>query len=714
MTPLQQAELYFKAGNFGEAYKELSLIKKGSLEKDLLLAKCAMNLGNGPLAVLSLNNVIARDPGNTFAVSTLAALYIKAGQREKAVDVYKKAVKGGADEKLRCEYGVLLWTVGRQEEGFLEVDKVVRRKPDFDAARLQRATMHALRGDRLWAADDLRVLVNRHPGNAEYLRTLGAAEFRCGRYQAATDVLHKAEALLPGDGMVLKCLAISQTMAGEIEESYATLSRLKEVDPKLWQSVIASTDIGNLTGEEEDFDPRPLFLGAAFQEQQQCNWSRREKYEDVFRQIIKQPGRLDIGPIAHYAGIMDLHNSERLAAMKSAGLAAARGIQAYDHPAAVVTGKLRIGYVLPHVGRHVVAFIIKKIIAAHDTSKFDVHLFSTRQSAKDYASNVVLQYQAIPDLYYEDLTRLTDAEAAARIRERKIDVLVDLAVYNDNGRPGIMAHRPAPLQVNYLGAPYSSGAEWMDYIITDEVVSPQDTIWCSEAQAHMPVCYFVFGHEDEAPPAVPPRSTFNLPENDFLFSAMNNSYKIDPESYASWMRILRETPGSRLLLKTAEDIPANLMREAERHDVDPQRLIFMPLLASDRDYLLRQGAPDIFLDTRIYGAHTTMAESLWMGVPGISCPGHSFPSRVGSSLLASCGLHELIVKDWQAYEDLAIALFHDRERLQELRDRLAQSRLVAAPFDIQGQARALEKAYRHMVEQHAAGAACATFRVADL
>lgn len=709
MTPLQQAELFFKAGNFAEAYKELATIKKGSVEKDLLLAKCAIKLGNGPLAVLSFSNVLAKEAGHAFAASHLAALYVNSGQSEKAADVLKKALKANPDEKMRCEYGVLLWTLGQKEQGLAEVSKAIQRKPDFDAARMQRVTMLASLKLQEAAVEDLRILIERNPGNTHYLQALGTVEFLRARYEQAVEHLGRVVALQPGNGQSLKSLAISQTMAGHIEESYVTLSRLKEVDPKLWQEVVASTGLGNQAGEKSDFDPRPLFLSIVYQEQQQCNWSRRGKYEEVFRHIVAQPGSIDIGPIVHYMGIMDLDNSERLKAMKDAGAAAARGITAYQHPVSAPAGKTRIGYVMPNMKQHVVTNIVRELIAAHDVNEFDVHVFCTHRSEAD----MLERYRAIPGLNYEDIKDLTDTEAAARIHEKKIDVLVDMAIYNDGGRPGIMAHRPAPIQVNYLGAPFTSGAEWMDYIITDDMVSPGPG-WCTEAEARLPGCFFVYGHEDETPPAVPPRSQLGLPEQEFLFSAMNNSYKIDPQSFASWMRILKETPGSRLLLKTATDIPANLTREAEQQGVDPQRLLFVPLLPSGHDYLLRQGMPDLFLDTRIYGAHTTLAESLWMGVPGISCPGQSFPSRVGSSLLASCGLHELIVPDWRAYEDLAIALFHDPERLQCLRETLRQSRLKAAPFDIRGQASALEKAYRHMVERRAAGLACATFRVAEL
>ncbi|MDQ8037261.1 MAG: tetratricopeptide repeat protein [Pedobacter sp.] len=713
MAPIQQAELFFKAGDFRSAFDELSKIKKGSLERDLLLAKCGLKLGNVPGAIIAFSQVLARDPKHIYAASNLATLYFNERQLGKAVDVYKKTLRHVEDDKLRCELGVMLWSLGDRANGYAEVDKVVSRRPGFHAARFQRAIMLMLLGEKERSADDYRILVTQEPENPDYLGALGEIEFGLGRSDEAVLHLKKAVALRPDNGTALKSLAFVQIVTGDIEGSHQSFRQLKVVDPKAWAEVAGATSLGKKLVETEDFDPRPVFLSIAFQEQEVCNWARRGQFEKVFRDFIAEPGGMDISSIMHNAGIIDFDNDERLMAMKVAAASVERGIQPFSQRAVERREKLKVGYVFPHLGAHVVAIIIRAMIAAHDREKFEIFVYSTRQSRHDYESGMAERYKMIPELCYEDLTPLTDAEAARRIYESKLDVLVDLAVYNDHARPGIMAHRPAPIQVSYLGAPFTSGSGWMDYIVTDDVVSPKEA-WCTEAEVRMPRCYFVYGHEDEAPPPRPLRSAFGLQEEVFLFSALNNPYKLDPEAFSSWMRILAATPGSKILLKDAGGVPDSLRREAVRHGVDADRLIFAPRLASDRDYLLRQGTPDVFLDTRVYGAHTTMAESLWMGVPGISCPGKSFQSRVGASLLASCDMNELIVPDWQAYESLAISLFHDRARLDSLRSRLATTRLHAAPFDIQGQTRALEKAYLHMLARRAEGLPCAAFDIAAL
>ena len=229
----------------------------------------------------------------------------------------------------------------------------------------------------------------------------------------------------------------------------------------------------------------------------------------------------------------------------------------------------------------------------------------------------------------------------------------------------------------------------------------------------MPGCYFAFGADAPTPPAPLSREQAGLPARKFVYSALHNGYKIDPVTFECWLRILKATPDSVLWLRDAKNVKGHLSAFATARGVDPARLQFASRVP-DEIYLARQGACDLFLDARPYNGHTTMAESLWMGVPGITCPGDAFQNRVGASLLKSCGMDELVMPDWERYEATAIALYHDRDRLQRLRDTLAVSRLTAAPFDMQGQARALEKAYRHMRQRFADGLPPAPFDIAAL
>jgi predicted O-linked N-acetylglucosamine transferase (SPINDLY family) len=368
-----------------------------------------------------------------------------------------------------------------------------------------------------------------------------------------------------------------------------------------------------------------------------------------------------------------------------------------------------VGYVATHFGHHVTGLLFRNFFAAHDPHAVEVFIIGL--GAADDSDNLK-KIRATPGVHWHDLSALGDAEAAAAIRALNLDIAVDLAVYNDNPRPEVMGRRPAPIQVSWQGAAYSTGSPAFDYVIADALVSPGKG-WCHEAEVQLPDCYFICSH-DGAPPATPARATLGLPSDKFVFCCLNIAAKIEPGIFDSWMRILKAAPDSVLWLlagNTAQII--NLKREAEWRGVDPRRLLFAYRVRPD-EHIARMGAADLFLDTRYFNGHTTVAESLWAGTPVLSCPGETFASRVGASLIQSMRLPELIATSWESYEEKAIALYRDRTALQALRTRLAETRWHSATFDMPLKARHMEKAYRHMRERFAQGLAPAPFNITDL
>lgn len=713
MSAITLAESLFNAGNVAGALIILRDSAGPGVARDFLLGRCCQKQGDLPEAAAAFSRVLAADPRHVEAASALGGIYIQLRWLDKAEAMYGRVLKKVDDDRLRTELAVALWLRKDSTRALSELSRVLARNPRYFAARQERAVM-LMEAERFEeAADDFRFLIKECPERVLPWSMLGTLEYKAGRYEEALPLLQEAYRRQPGDGKHLSNLALAHVLAGHLQEGAALLERLRERDPRRWQETLESTRDSRRSNADEWIDPRPIFLLSAFQEQMICNWSRRSIFEEVFRDLAASPGYVNPLRLAHCAGIVPLKQAERRQLMTHIATVVSEGCIPFQHHPAPTTMRLRIGYVMPHLGVHVVCKILRELVAAHDMEAVEIQVFSTTQNINDYDSGMPESYRAIPGVTWVDLTALDDEKAAARIHAAGLDVVVDLAVYNDNARPGILARRPAPVQVSFLGAPFTSGAPWLDYIITDAVASPGVPGWCSEAEVRMPSSYFVYGHAQAEPPVGPARSRFGLPEDGFLFSALNNPYKIDPEAFDCWMRILAATPGSALLLKDGKGAADNLRCEAERRGVSAARLFFAGFVP-DEDYLLRQGAPDLFLDTRLYGAHTTMAESLWMGVPGLSCLGDSFQSRVGASLLASCGLQELIAPDWDAYEAMAVELFRNRERLQALKARLAESRLRAAPYDMSGQARALEKAFRHMRERFGKGLAPASFDVAML
>lgn len=713
MSTLALAESLYKAGNPVGAMHILRDSVAPGPQRDLLMARCALKLGDLAGAIAGFANVLAQDRRHVEAAAALGALYVRQGWLDKAEAHYLAALKAVDSDRLRTDLALVLLRRGQPDRALAELGRVLAIQPANYPVLLQRALVLLGLNRVEAAATDLRRLVAEAPERDDAWGALGTAEFGCGNHDAAAAAFGEAYRRRPADTVLLKSLALALLMAGRIDESSAALQRLREMDVQRWQEVYESARKGRRVDDGGEIEPRPLFLLSAFHGQGECRWERRARFGQVLRDLVAHPGVANVIRLLHGSGIAPLAPTERLALSRLAADAAGAGVMPWSHTPGPAPDRLRVGYVLPQLGEHVVARILCNLLAAHDPAAVELHVIAVRNVEPESAGGVRARYGRLPGVTCHHFCALDDEEAATRLRAMAFDILVDLAVYNDSARPAIFARRPAPVQVNFLGAPYSSGAPWMDYVITDPVVSPAAGGWCTEAEARMPDCYFVYGHEDAAPPAVPPRSQLGLPDDRFIYSALNNPYKIDPSDLDCWARILAATPGSVLLLKGGDGPERNLRREAEQRGVDPARLLFASHL-SPQDYLLRQGMPDLFLDTRYYGGHTTLAESLWMGVPALSCPGDSFQSRVGASLLASCRLQELIMPDRAAYEATAIALFHDRERLRRLAGQLAAARLQAAPFDMPGQARRLEKAFRHMRARFAQGLPAASFDIGTL
>jgi predicted O-linked N-acetylglucosamine transferase (SPINDLY family) len=306
---------------------------------------------------------------------------------------------------------------------------------------------------------------------------------------------------------------------------------------------------------------------------------------------------------------------------------------------------------------------------------------------------------------FVDVSGLGDAEVARRIRDDGVEILVDLKGYTRHARTAILAMRPAPVQVEWLGFPGTTGAPFVDYAIVDPVVLPPSRAdEFTEKLAFLPDCYQP-NDRLRAIGAPPGRAACGLPGDGFVFCCFNPTYKIRPELFDVWCRLLRDVPGSVLwLLESNAQARANLLREAAARGVDPERLVFAPLVASEAN-LARLRHADLVLDTLPVNAHTTASDALWAGAPIVTVVGNAFAGRVCASLLAAVGLPELATADLAAYEALARALATDPARLASIRERLERARDASPLFDSARFARELDALLLRMAERHRAGLA---------
>ncbi len=298
------------------------------------------------------------------------------------------------------------------------------------------------------------------------------------------------------------------------------------------------------------------------------------------------------------------------------------------------------------------------------------------------------------------------------LRESEIDIAVDLKGFTANSRTGILALRPAPVQVNYLGYPGTMGAPYIDYVIADRhVIPPDHDIHYTEKVVRLPDAYQVNDATRRIAEPAPTRAEAGLPEAGFVFCCFNSNYKITPEIFAVWMRLLERVTGSVLWLLEGSPLASeNLRAEAKRRGVAPDRLIFAPMVPADV-HLARHRLADLFLDTRPVNAHTTASDALWAGLPLVTCIDDAFAGRVAASLLHAVGLPELAARDLEHYEAIALRVATTPSLRSELRARLAQNRSTHPLFDTDRYRRHLEAAYEAMWERSQAGLAAASFTV---
>jgi len=364
----------------------------------------------------------------------------------------------------------------------------------------------------------------------------------------------------------------------------------------------------------------------------------------------------------------------------------------YEHHPAAERARVRLGYLSGDLHQHATARLMAELFERHDRDRFEVVAYSY---GPDDDSPMRARLARGFDRFV-DLRARSHREAARLIHADEIDILIDLKGYTHHARPAIAAYRPAPVQVSYLGFPATMGADFIDYIMVDPVVVPpsQQPVF-AERLVHLPGSYQVNDRRREI--AIPAsRQDCGLPAEGLVLCCFNNTYKISPAFFEVWMRLLRSVPNSVLwLLEANELVKVNLRSEAEKRGIDSGRLIFAPLVSA-AEHLGRQRHADLFLDTLPCNAHTTASDALWAGLPVLTCSGETFAGRVAGSLLAAADMPELVTASLEQYEQTALALAREPQRLTALRRKLVESHDTVALFDLPKLTANIEAAYARM------------------
>lgn len=362
-------------------------------------------------------------------------------------------------------------------------------------------------------------------------------------------------------------------------------------------------------------------------------------------------------------------------------------------------GRLRIGYLSSDLRAHAIGHLTAELFGLHDRSRIEVNVFYCGVPHEDALK---IRIRNSVD-YWVDVTPMSDADAAALIEERGIDILIDINGHTRDARTRLLARRPAPIIVNWLGYPGTMGSPFHHYILADNVIIPPEMEKYYTEKVERVPCYQPNDRHRVVSSEPPTRERYGLPDGAFIFACFNGQQKLTRFTFARWIEILKRVENSVLwTLQPGDHVEEELRAKLAAHGVDPARLVCAPFTAT-AEHLARYKLVDVFLDSSPYGAHTTASDALWMGVPVVTVPGRTFASRVCASLVHSAGIPELICSGPDDYVETAVRLARDPAELSALREKLRAARDTCALFDTNRMARSMEDAFDRMWADWEAG-----------
>jgi predicted O-linked N-acetylglucosamine transferase (SPINDLY family) len=686
---LRDAHVLHRAGKLEEARALcVQALALGPREPQalILLGIIAAQTGDATRAVALFDEALRLEPDSIPAGLNLGNALRLLGRPAEALSAYE-ACLAIAPEHAPAHHlrGKALAQLHQHEAALVSQERAIALDPGLIAAYLDRAATLLELGrleDALEALEHLSALAPRHPG-VWYLR--GNTLYAMGRLEAALEGYGQVLALSPRDARAWHNCANTLFLLGRYAEAVAGYDRAIALDPRQNASWGERLHARMLIADWRNFAPELAHLTALIE--------RGEAASNPFT-LLALCGSPALQRRAAQAWVRERHPPD-----------AALG----PLPARAPGGKLRIGYFSAEFHGHATAALTAELFEIHDRSRFEVIGFSLGPDTRDEMRRRL--GQAFD--HFLDVRAKSDADIARLARSLGIDIAVDLGGFTRGGRPGIFALRAAPVQVSYLGYLGTMSAGYMDYLIADETIVPEaDRAHYREKIVYLP-SYQVNDSKRHIAERRFAREELGLPGAGIVFCCFNSTYKITPDTFGSWMRILTGVPGSVLfLLGGGEPQEGNLRREARARGVDPQRLVFGGRLPAP-EYLARYRAADLFLDTLPYNAGTTASDALWSGLPVLTCRGEAFAGRIGASLLRAVGLPELITATPGEYERRAVELALDPQALANLRGRLTGNLRATALFDTAAFARHLEAAYSVMAERHGAGLAPDTIHACD-
>ncbi|MDP5219044.1 tetratricopeptide repeat protein [Ruegeria sp. 2205SS24-7] len=649
-------------------------------------AEARLRIGHFREAADLYRDILSRElPAQDAAIvhTALGSVSKLQGQLPVAVESYQQALSLCPDDiTSRYNLAVTLQAMGENEAAETQYKSVLKRNPDHIQSWNNLGNLKQLQNQWREALDCYDLALRRQSGYHGALTNKANTFRRMGRHEEALEILYRALEQAPQSAETCLSLAIVLRDLGRLDlarDHYLHAHTLApDSDRILLQTLVHLARLCDWDGMDR-LDSRLMTLGLKNEAVPPFGALSLEDHPERQKQRSENHVRQTIGLPAPALSTRQTRPDE----------------------------KLRIGYVSADYYDHATMHLLAGTLAAHDKSRFTLFAYSIGENGDAMRDQVIENFTG-----FHDICDLSDADAVTLARRDRLDIAVDLMGYSRNNRAALFSHRLAPVQIAWLGYPGSTGAPYIDYAIADDTVLPPDRHGTfSEAIISLPHCYMPGDRNRPISDHPQTRTEAGLPEDAFVFSCFNNSYKICPRVFSIWMRLLSRVPGSVLwLLRENPWAEHNLRAAAGANGVDDTRLVFADRMPNPQ-HLARHRLADLFLDTLAYNAHTTAVDALWAGLPVLTRAGDQFAARVAASLLTATGLPEMVTTSDRDYETAALALALNPDKLGEISGRLAANRLTCPLFDTVTHTRNIEEAYKQAHARHAAGQAAKSFRV---
>lgn len=661
----------------------------------------------------------ALNPAYDAAHYNLGNVLKQMGKLDDAIDAYRRALQlKPTDADAHYNLGVALKEQGKLNEAVKAYKLALEHKPTYVEAHYNLGNVLKQQGKLDEAISAYQHALALKPIDADAHNNLGNAFKQQGKLDEAIKAYRSALALKPIDANAHNNLGNVLRQQGKLNEAISAYRQVLAFKP---DDAEAHYNLGTALSEQGKLDQaiaafhkslaiKPTWADAEaqliFLQYMVCDFS-------VTTQMDEVSARLGIltDAIAPFTALtwadapsLQLQRSLKFAQMSY-------GQSPIAPPATIKnrSGRLRIGYFSADFHNHATFFLIAGMLRCHDRTQFEVFCYSYGRRSDNFQEKVK---QSVD--FFFDISKLSDEEIYELTRSHEIDIAIDLKGYTQETRSGIFRYRIAPIQINYLGYPGTMGADFIDYIIADPQVIPEDQRgFYTESVIYLPHSYQPNDSDQEIENDYSTRKSYGLPENGFVFCCFNNNYKITSREFDIWMRILNNMQGSVLwLLKGNTWSQGNLRKEAILRGVHPYRLVFAEK-APIAEHLARHKHADLFLDTFNVNAHTTASDALWAGLPVVTKRGKQFSARVAASLLTAVGIPELITDTEESYEAKIIDIANDPMILADIRHKLSSNRLTTPLFDTKRYTRNFEKGLQSAHQIHLEGQQPRDIWVAD-